>query len=553
MKDVTGLLVILSAVLMGTADRNDRSGGYCMENQCFTVTPDPSDFKTAEKKCNDQGGHLMTVRSTDSRDLVFILLALRKDRFWIGLHRTADCPDAAANNLRGFQWVTGDSDSDFSNWSPSFDSSCSSHRCVYVSSEDLKWTQAPCDQAMEGFLCEHSFKDMCGRPELAPWEEVMYTLPMGFDIGDTLTLPPGSIATKSPSRAKFICFSKQWLPAPWSCEIQEGGCEYKCLVDPQNGPSCYCPPGQTVSPRNKVTCKQATDDHCLALQCAHACYKNGDSHACTCDHGFKLAQDGRSCVDINDCADERQCPRDNFVCVNTVGGFQCVCKDGFKLTGDQCVDVDECMSAPCEHMCTNIPGGFLCSCYDGYKEDQMSPTKCKLYCGDEECVAVCDPNDNAVCFCPMGYVIEERTAEMVCLDIDECASDYCDQDCENTFGSYVCSCSPGYTLVKEYKCVKNDDDTDADGGAEGSGASTTPNSLLASTQPPVPHPEPTRRPSRVTVGGLVGIIVATVFVVVLVVFLVHYFFNGRRKTENADALKASELEAHSLGHLTGNT
>ena len=37
------------------------------------------------------------------------------------------------------------------------------------------------------------------------------------------------------------------------------------------------------------------------------------------------------------------------------------------------------------------------------------------------------------------------------VDLDECAENdnFCDQICENTFGSYMCSCEPGYILVND--------------------------------------------------------------------------------------------------------
>ncbi|XP_076612803.1 thrombomodulin [Chaetodon auriga] len=550
MKDVTGLLAVMLAFLVGRAGGIEPNSGYCIGNQCVAVFQEPSDYEAAQNQCEGRGSHLMTVRTSVSHDILSILLGNLTGRFWIGLRRTTGCPDAAAD-LKGFQWVTKDSESDFFNWAPSFDSSCSSHRCVSVSQEsDYRWTQEPCDEHVAGFLCEYTFNEPCTILAVGEGESVTYTTPMGFGVGDMLSLPPGSSAVRMPSEIKYVCFAQQWLQAPWSCEIQEGGCEYKCAMDPKQVPSCYCPAGQAINRANKVTCEVDTEDPCLKLRCAHACYHKGDSYACMCDHGFKLAQDGRSCVDFNDCTDERQCPGDNFMCVNTIGGFQCVCKDGYKMTGQLCVDVDECASAPCEHMCTNTPGSYQCSCYDGYQEDPKSPSKCKLYCGKEECVAECDPNDKFQCYCPDGYIAEERDTDTVCIDIDECSFFYCDQNCKNTFGSYVCSCSPGYTLVGHYRCVKNDDDTDADGGSEGSGAPTIPN--IHSTSP-VPYPDPTRQPSGVTVGGLVGIIVCTVFFIVLMVFLAHHFLTGRGKLESASALKAQDDEAHGLRHVTSDT
>uniref|UniRef100_A0A3Q3G5C4 Thrombomodulin n=1 Tax=Labrus bergylta TaxID=56723 RepID=A0A3Q3G5C4_9LABR len=354
------------------------NSGYCIGNQCFTVFRDVGDYSTAQKQCRDLSGHLMTVRSSVSHDVLFILLGNFTGRYWIGLNLPTGCPDVAAD-LKGFQWVTKDSESDFFNWVPGFDSSCSSRRCVSVSREDdFKWIQEPCEEHREGFLCEHGIKE--------------------------------PIAIRMPAETKYVCVSEQWL---------------------------------------------------------------------------------------------------------------------------------QCVSAPCEHMCTNTHGSYSCSCYDGYKEDSKEPHRCKRHCGKEECVAECDPNNKFQCFCPEGYITDERGAVRMCIDMDECQFFYCDQTCKNTFGSYVCSCHGGYTLVNEFRCEKNDD-TDSDGGSEGSGAYAT----LLPTAPPVTYPNPTRQPSRVTVGGLVGIIVCTVLFVVLLVFLVYHILSGKNKMESAGALKAPEGETH---------
>lgn len=52
--------------------------------------------------------------------------------------------------------------------------------------------------------------------------------------------------------------------------------------------------------------------------------------------------------------------------------------------------------------------------------------------------------DGATCYCPPGQVTINSTQ---CTDYDECSIEehICDQMCHNTFGSYECSCAPGYT------------------------------------------------------------------------------------------------------------
>lgn len=535
MNPVLQLAVLLLLSLVNRVGSIAPSGGYCINNQCFAVFRDLNDFSRAQNECRDQEGQLMTVRSSVEHDVLSVLLGNFKGSFWIGLHRPLRCPDPVAR-LRGYEWVTKDDESDFSNWLPDFNMNCSSQRCVSVSPElDFRWSQKPCQDQAAGFLCEYTSVGMCQSQEESPGETVMYTTPYGFVVRDLLSAPPGSTALRMPSETKYLCYAEMWQPAPWNCEMDEGGCEYKCTESPNKMPSCYCPPGKTLNPANKVTCEQQlVGDPCLALSCEQICYMNGDSYACMCDRGFQLADDGRSCVDFNDCNDPRQCPGENSVCVNKPGGFECICKAGYSTRNGQCVDVNECVSGPCEHECHNTHGSYKCSCYDGYRVDPKSANKCKLFCGKEECPAECDPNNNFQCYCPDGYVVEERVDSTVCIDMDECSDLYCEQKCQNTFGSYVCFCSLGYVLVDGYKCVESDDDS-----SEGTSAPDTPTTVS------VPYPDPTRQPSGgVPPGGLVGIIIFTAVFIVLVVFLADRAIRRRAKRTNSIALKAEEGEDH---------
>lgn len=545
MGDVTRLFAIVCALLWGRSGGVKPTSGYCIDNLCFTVSKKPGPFTEARSDCKTLGGHLMTVRSSVSQDVLSLVLGNVSGRFWIGLHLPTGCPDQSLE-LNGFSWVTGGSESDFSNWPTTVESGCSPHRCVSVSPvDDFKWTREPCDTLAAGFLCEFSFDQTCSSLGAGPGETPIYSTPIGLEGKDLLSLPSGSVAVLMPNETKSICFSGQWMPAPWKCDVLEGGCEHKCTLDPEQRPMCYCPRGQTVNRGNNVTCEAGQGDPCASLRCAHDCYKNsGGSYACICRQGFKLAADGRSCVDFNECMDARQCPGDNSRCVNTVGGFQCVCKDGYRNMGGVCVDVNECSSAPCEHNCDNLPGSYKCSCDNGYKEDPEEPHKCKLHCGEERCTAECDPNIKDICYCPDGYILDATDQTKVCIDMDECSFLFCDQKCRNTYGSYVCTCSPGYTLVDDSTCVKTGDEPDP----EGSGA---PSTFPSITSAPA-HPDPTSQPSALTVGWLVGIVLCTVVFITLLIFVAYRVLCGRRKTESADGVKAPEKEAHTLQPLTSD-
>ena len=136
---------------------------------------------------------------------------------------------------------------------------------------------------------------------------------------------------------------------------------------------------------------------------------------CTCLPGFgkqyNPAEGVYECLDKNECLSvPNTCIYGQ--CVNTFGGYECLCIEGFRwepgLT--QCEDVDECETntTNCSNneQCKNSIGSYHCLCVTGFARH-----------GDDQ-----DP----------------------CLDIDECLSGELDclqnrsNSCFNTFGSYVC-------------------------------------------------------------------------------------------------------------------
>lgn len=73
-------------------------------------------------------------------------------------------------------------------------------------------------------------------------------------------------------------------------------------------------------------------------------------------------------TDVNECiSNTGGC---NQGCNNTDGSFICTCDDGYALSDDErtCVDINECrtMAHGCEQACVNTVGQYRCGCYVGY-------------------------------------------------------------------------------------------------------------------------------------------------------------------------------------------
>ncbi|KAM8995979.1 hemicentin-2 isoform 2-T2 [Ara ararauna] len=102
-----------------------------------------------------------------------------------------------------------------------------------------------------------------------------------------------------------------------------------------------------------------------------------------CPMGF-IRRNG-TCTDLDECQMLRQCQHD---CRNTMGSYRCVCPPGYQLlpNGKSCHDVDECaegtMQCGSDQMCFNTRGGAQCvdaPCPVGYRRGS-SPGLCVGLC-----------------------------------------------------------------------------------------------------------------------------------------------------------------------------
>ncbi|XP_041342887.1 sushi, nidogen and EGF-like domain-containing protein 1 isoform X6 [Pyrgilauda ruficollis] len=185
------------------------------------------------------------------------------------------------------------------------------------------------------------------------------------------------------------------------------------------------------------------------------------------------------CLTLRPCLNGGKCIED---CITGNPSYTCSCLAGF--TGKRChVDVDECLSHPCQNgaTCLNGAGRFTCRCPPGFRgnscETAESPCENRVCQNGGSCQVV---NRTATCLCQLGYTGEDCQTEVnecesspclngghcidlvdnytcVCLEPfvgQRCETDSSsceDRSCQNRQtcnyirpGRYICTCSPGY-------------------------------------------------------------------------------------------------------------
>ncbi|KAM6361347.1 nephronectin [Alca torda] len=157
------------------------------------------------------------------------------------------------------------------------------------------------------------------------------------------------------------------------CGLKPRPCKHRCM-NTYGSYKCYCLNGYMLMPDG--TCSNALS--CSMANCQYGCDVLKGEVRCRCPSpGLQLGPDGRTCIDIDECATGRViCPRFRQ-CVNTFGSYICRCHKGFDLMyiggKYQCHDIDECSLGRHQcggfSRCYNTPGSYKCKCKEGYRDN----------------------------------------------------------------------------------------------------------------------------------------------------------------------------------------
>ncbi|XP_026183360.1 endosialin-like [Mastacembelus armatus] len=453
----------------------------CHQEGCYTVILQKRIFREAGRSCREQGGTLATMHTHKAAGVVHKLLSAIEAqgtrlrlRLWIGLHRPPrQC--SSTRPLRGFVWVTGDQDGQYTNWlREETPGTCAAHRCVAMTvhtsesgrenSDNFRWVDGSCTLPLDGYVCQYNYKGMCPPLEDEGDGPAVYTTP--FHLVSTLLtrVPYGTVATLScpaygsdpdaPAKQTVLCMKREDETVGWS----------------RDAPLC----SSSTAPPNQDWC---SGDH----GCEQYCQNTDTDYYCYCSEGYIIDENGYNCkpdplsqTDPPNLSSDSAGPTDQphikevcvkmgceYDCVETPRGIRCTCPPGYQMgpDGRRCSDVDECRQEPCPHVCVNTPGTFHCSCYDGYQPDDDGECVDIDECLEEDtCDGTCENSVGSfACLCNPGYKLESGGQ---CVDVDECVGESpCQQQCLNYKGGYQCYCDNGFDLQSDgLTCQPSPDD-----------------------------------------------------------------------------------------------
>ncbi|KAM4582658.1 low-density lipoprotein receptor-related protein 1-like isoform 1-T1 [Fundulus diaphanus] len=206
---------------------------------------------------------------------------------------------------------------------------------------------------------------------------------------------------------EFMCQSRECIPKHYVCDhdkdCRDGSDESpECYYPPCGTDSFRCSNGSCLPHKSwecdgEFDCHDHSDEAPINPRCLSP-EKKCNGSAFTCDNG-KCIPEALLCDHKDDCGDGsdelncfiNECLNSKLsgcsqLCEDLKKGYKCRCHPGFRLKDDRktCVDIDECTTSyPCTQRCINTHGSYHCLCVEGFQLSPENPTICKSV-SDEE-------------------------------------------------------------------------------------------------------------------------------------------------------------------------
>ncbi|XP_018494885.2 low-density lipoprotein receptor-related protein 1B-like [Galendromus occidentalis] len=187
------------------------------------------------------------------------------------------------------------------------------------------------------------------------------------------------------------CQSVHYCEPPGHCTNTRGS--FQCLCPTDLFTTKHIVVRSDGSTYEKFRC--TTNDTCEEDHSCLSSVKQSDPVACIdgiscrCPQGYAFNAEKSRCEDVDECVDGNHNCEFRFLCVNTIGGYQCSCPAGFRDRPETttlrvpisttesekndfpCDDIDECKENlhNCQFNCSNTPGSYECLCKTGYRQD----------------------------------------------------------------------------------------------------------------------------------------------------------------------------------------
>ncbi|KAI8767258.1 mucin protein, partial [Biomphalaria glabrata] len=211
---------------------------------------------------------------------------------------------------------------------------------------------------------------------------------------------------------------------------------------------------------------------CSCIQ-SNTQYCNSTTGQCVCKPGW-ISTD--CSADLDECFENPlSCP-DYSTCANTIGSFQCSCKEGLVMNEGQCKfnvtsSVSSCTTRKCSHICVKLlqkgQNNEQCYCPIGMELNGDQCVACRNNRYGPDCYRSCDCVQNQTLSC------DTRTGNCTCLplwkgsncstDYDVCTDIYSKDQCQKyanctdtgSVMGYRCRCSKvdGYIEAANRSCV----------------------------------------------------------------------------------------------------